>query len=103
LLWQFRRFRGRITDVARHTGVMSERARELMCGHGIDRRDFCSALHRFRSTACSPRADTRRPAHRGGALLHRFGIAGPRRHWTPQNRTSQVRFLFRVPTMKAHL
>jgi DNA-binding NtrC family response regulator len=40
LLQQLRRFRGRITDVARHAGVTTKHVRELMRRHGIDRRDF---------------------------------------------------------------
>src|SRR5262245_35983771 len=40
LLGLLRRFRGRITDVARHAGVTTKHVRELMRRHGIDRRDF---------------------------------------------------------------
>jgi len=37
---QLGRFRGRITDVARHAEVTTKHVRELMRRHGIDRRDF---------------------------------------------------------------
>jgi DNA-binding NtrC family response regulator len=40
LIAQLRRYRGRITDVARHAGVTTKHVRELMRRHGIDRRDF---------------------------------------------------------------
>ena len=46
LLGQLRRFRGRITDVARHAGVTTKHVRELMKRHGIDRRDFRPPLRR---------------------------------------------------------
>jgi len=46
LLGQLRRFRGRITDVARHAGVTTKHVRELMRRHGIDRRDFRPPLRR---------------------------------------------------------
>jgi DNA-binding NtrC family response regulator len=46
LLAQLRRFRGRITDVARHAGVTTKHVRELMRRHGIDRRDFRPPLRR---------------------------------------------------------
>jgi two-component system response regulator AtoC len=55
LLGQLRRFRGRITDVARHAGVTTKHVRELMRRHGIDRRDFRPPLRRAPVPRSSPR------------------------------------------------
>jgi len=54
LLGQLRRFRGRITDVARHAGVTTKHVRELMRRHGIDRRDFRPPLRRSAARRPSP-------------------------------------------------
>jgi DNA-binding NtrC family response regulator len=55
LLGQLRRFRGRITDVARHAGVTTKHVRELMRRHGMDRRDFRPPLRRAGSRRPPPR------------------------------------------------
>jgi DNA-binding NtrC family response regulator len=46
LLAQLRRFRGRITDVARHADVSTKHVRALMRRHGLDRRDFRPPVRR---------------------------------------------------------